>query len=91
VVAAIAPPGHRVAFGEPLEVGAGHVVEDQVVVQLKQFPQAVLEMGLQRFLVRQQRVEAAVEPVIVDLVRRHAQQVRQGRPLVGVLRDVQFA
>jgi hypothetical protein len=37
--------------------------------------QAALEMGLQRRLVRQQAVERAIQPIVVDRFGRHAEQI----------------
>ena len=59
----------------PLEVRAGHVVQQQVVLDGEQLAEPLLEKRLQRFLVRQQLVQAAVQAVVVHLVDRHAQQV----------------
>lgn len=51
----------------------------------------MLQVPLQGFLVRQQAVQRAVQPVVVHLIRRHPQQILQRRPLVPPLRDRQFA
>src|ERR1019366_5525330 len=47
----------RVAFRLSLEVRAGDVVEQQVVVQIEQFAQPLLQEFLERFLVWQQSVQ----------------------------------
>ena len=69
MVAAVAARGQRVGLRLALEVGAGHVVQQQLVVELEQLAQAALEMGLQRRLVRQQAVERAIQPIVVDALR----------------------
>ena len=48
-------------------------------------------MFLQRPLVRQQPVERPVQTVVVDPLHRHAQEIRQRRPPVPILGDVQLA
>jgi hypothetical protein len=48
-------------------------------------------MGLQRRLVRQQAVERAVQPIVVDGFGRHAQQIAQRRAAIPILGDVQLA
>jgi len=91
MVPPVAPLGQGVAFGQALKVRAGHVVQQQVVLKIKQLPQPVLQVDLQLFLVRQELVQGPVQPIIVDPVHRHAQQVRHGRLPVVVSGDVQFA
>jgi hypothetical protein len=80
-----------VAFALAFKIGAGHVVQQQVVLQIEQLAEAVLEVFFQTGLVRQQRVQGAVELVVVDLAGRHAQQVAQRRPVVQMLGDPQLA
>src|SRR5262249_34910634 len=87
----VAALGLRVGGGLALEVGAGNVVEQQVVLQAEQAPQPPLQVQFQHRLVRQQPVQGAVEPVVVDLVVGDAQQVAQGGAAEPVLGDVQFA
>ena len=56
-VAGITPLGHRAACHLALEVGARHVVEQQVALQLEQFAQALAEVCFQGILVRQKLIE----------------------------------
>jgi hypothetical protein len=77
----------RLAF----EVGAGDIVQKQVVVELEQFAQAFLQMLLDRLFVGQQLIQRTVQPVLVHLVRGHAEQLRQRAGFVEVLGQVQLA
>ena len=87
MVAAVAAAGERVALGLTLEVCARHVVQQQLIVKLEQ----LLEMYLQRSLMRQQTVESTVQPIVVNALRRHAQEVVQRRAAVPILGNVQLA
>jgi hypothetical protein len=63
----------------------------QIVVEPEQASQPLLQVRLQRLLVRQQPVERTVQPVVVDSIRGHAQKIIQRRAPVPVLGDVQLA
>ena len=91
MVAAVAAAGERVALGLTLEIRARHVVQQQLIVKLEQRSQALLEMHLQRSLVRQQAVKRSVQPIVVDALRGHTQEVVQRRAAVPILRNVQLA
>jgi len=91
MVTAVAAAGKCVAGGLALEVRARHVVQQQLVVEREQRSEALLEMDLQGFLVRQQAVESTVQPIVVDALRRHAQKVIQRRPTIPILGNMEFA
>ncbi len=91
MIARIAPLGLRVLLRLAFKVRAGHVVQQQIVVQFEQLSELLLEVFLQRRLVRQQRIQRPVQAVLVDLLGRHAQQIRQCAGFVKPLRQVQFA
>ncbi len=91
MVAAVAAPGQRIGGGFALEISTGDVVEQQVVIERKQLAQALLQMRLERLLVRQQLVERAVQAVIVYPLLRHAEQIRQRRAAIPILGNVQLA
>ena len=91
MVARVAALGQRIGLGLALEIRAGHVVQQQVVLQAEQLAQPILQKDLQRLLVRQQRVQGPIETLLVDLLRRNAQQIGQGALGVEMLGDVQFA
>jgi len=91
VIAAVAPRGQRVARRQPLEVRARHVVEQQVVRQGEELPQALPQVLLDRGFVRQESIQRAVEAMVIDPLGRDPQQVlERGRP-IPVLGDVQLA
>ena len=48
-------------------------------------------MDLQLCLVWQQLVERSIQPVVIDSIRRHTQQLGHCRLRIPLLRDVQFA
>ena len=66
MIAGIAALRLRVRFGLALEIGAGHIVEQHFVLHREQLSAALGQMRLQRRLVRQQVIERAIEPVLVD-------------------------
>src|SRR5439155_4564969 len=74
-----------------LEVRARHVVEQQVVRQGEELPQALPQVLLDRGFVRQESIQRAVEAMVIDPLGRDPQQVlERGRP-IPVLGDVQLA
>jgi len=56
------------ALACPSKYVLGHVVQQQVVFDGEQFAEALLEKLFQRFLVRQQRIQAAIQAIVVHLV-----------------------
>jgi hypothetical protein len=90
VVSAVPALRHRIAERLPLEVRAGHVVEEQVVRDRKQLAESLLEVHLKRTLVWQEMIECAVQAVIVDAIGTHAEQVVERRLPIPILRDVQL-
>ncbi len=91
VIAAVAPLRQRVALRQALEVDAGHVIEEQVVVEREQLAEAGHEMLLELPLVGQQAIESPIQPVVVDQRGGQREQVFQRGAAVPVLRDVQLA
>ena len=69
----MAPPGHLVARSQPLEVGARHVIQEQVIVDRKQLPQALAEVVLDIGLVPHEMIEQALQPIIVDQIGWYTQ------------------
>src|SRR6266851_364486 len=63
----------RVALRQTLEVGAGHIVEQEVVLKREEFTEAPAQMLLERLLMRQQPIQRAVETIIVNPLDRQAQ------------------
>ena len=66
-------------------------MQQQVVLQVEQAAEPVLEMLFQCLFVRQKLVQRPVQPLLVDLVARNAQQLGHCRASVIVLGNVQFA
>ena len=91
MIAAVAALGQRVALGQAFEVGAGHIVEQQVVLQREQLAQPAAQMLLEGLLVRQQPIQGAVETIVVDPLHWQPQQILQRGRAIPVLGDVQFA
>jgi len=91
MISRIAPLRLRVAFRLSLEVRAGDVVEQQVVVQIEQFAKPLLQEFLERFLVGQQNVQRSIQAIFVYLLLGHTQQIRHRAGLVEVLGQMQFA
>ena len=73
------------------EVGARHVVEQKIALQLEEFAEPLLEVRFDRFFVGQEPVERGVESIGVHLLGGHAQEIFQHRAAIPLLLDVQFA
>ncbi len=91
MIARVAALGQRIRAGLPLKVRAGHVVEQQVVLDGEQLAEPFFEEHFQRLFVRQHLVQPAVQAIVVHFVERHAQQVAQRTLSVKVFGDVQLA
>src|SRR6516165_10415686 len=91
VVARVAASCLGVGGRFTLEVGAGDIVEQQVIVQTKQASQPALKMHLQSPLAGQQPVEGAVQAVVIDFVVADTQQVAKGGATKPILGDMQLA
>jgi hypothetical protein len=70
MIATVAALSERVAFSQTLEVGARHIVEQQVVLEREQLAKPSAQMLLERLLVRQQLIQRAVEAIVVDPLAR---------------------
>ena len=88
MIARIAALGLRILLRLTLEVGAGHVGQQQIVVQLEQLSELFLQVLFQRGLVRQQRIQRTVQTILVDLLGRYTQQLRQSAGSVKPLCQV---
>ena len=91
MIAAVAPLGEGIADGLAFKVGAGHIVEEQVVVEGEQLPEAGDEVLLEGGLVGEELVQGAVEPVVIDARRGQRQQILEGGAPIPVLGDMQLA
>ena len=91
VVSRVTALRQRIRRRFSFEVGAGDVVQQQVVVEFEQLAQPFLQVLLECLLVGQQLIERSVQSVFVDFLRGHAQQLRQRTGLIGVLGQVQLA
>ena len=90
MIAAVAALRQRVLLRLPLEVRARHVVEEQVVVEGEQFPQAADQVLLERGLVRQQAIQGAIAPVVGHQRGRHRQQIVERSPAIPVFGEMQL-
>lgn len=77
--------GLRVGFRLPLEIRAGDVVEQHFVLDREQLTAALRQMRFERRLMGQQAIEAAIEPILVDLLVAELKQVAQSRATVPIL------
>src|SRR6266849_4256151 len=91
MIATVAALSERVAFSQTLEVGASHIVEQQVVLEREQLAKPSAQMLFERLLVRQQLIQRAVEAMVVDPLARQPQQVFQRALTVPIFSNVQFA
>ena len=90
MIAAVAAGGQRVRRGQALEVRARDVVEEQVVLEGEELPEARAQVLLDRRLVRQEPIQRPVQAIVVDPRGGHPEQILERRRAVPVLRDVQL-
>ena len=86
VVPRVAAQSQFVLDGQALEVGAGQVVEQQVVIELEESPEPVLQGLLDCGLGGQQAIERPIEPVLGHGAIGDAEQLLQtgrGVPVLG--------
>lgn len=91
LIARVPAAGLRVSGLLALEVGRGHVVEEDVVLDGKELPQAFLEMGLDLVLQHDELVERAVQTVVVDVLLADAQEIGERTLLIEALGDGELA
>ena len=91
MVAGVATPGQFVFLGQTFEVCAGQIVEQQIVVELKERAQSFLDSGFDRVLGLEELVERAIEPVLGDGGVGHAEQILQSRGPIPVLGERKLA
>ena len=91
MIAGIAALRLRVRLRLALEIGAGDVVEQHFVLNREQLSATLGQMRLQRSLVREQAIERAIEPILVDLLFAKLQQIAKRRAAIPVLGNVQLA
>lgn len=91
VVPGVAALHAGVGGRQALHVRAGEVVQQHLVLRAEQFPIAGAQVLFQRGLVREEPVEAAVEPVGVHLGGVHPEEIVQGRAPVPAGLDGEFA
>jgi hypothetical protein len=77
VIARIAAPHLGIARGVPFDVGAGEIVEQDLELGAEQLAIALRQVVLERRLVRQEQIQAAVETIGVDALPLDAQDVIQ--------------
>ena len=91
MIAGIAALRLRVRLRLALEIGAGDVVEQHVVVDCEQLSATLGQVRLQGRLVREQAIERTIEPILVDLLIAELQQIAKRRAAIPVLGNVQLA
>ena len=91
MIAGVAALRLRVRFRLALEIGAGDVIEQHVVLNRKQLSASRRQMRLKGRLVREQAIKPTIEPILVDLLIAELQQVAKRRAAIPVLGNVQLA
>jgi hypothetical protein len=91
LIAGITARGLRVAQGLAFEIGAGHVVKQELKFDSEPALVTRVQMLAERVLVRVQHVESAIEPALIDLRKCHAQQIFQRAVGIPTLGHFQFA
>src|SRR5271154_6082506 len=86
MVAGIAALGHVVVLGQAFEIGAGQVVEQQIVIELEESAELLLQVGFDVVLSLEELVERVIQTILGDGGVGHAEQVFQsgtGIPMLG--------
>ena len=86
VVAGVPALGQFVFLCQSFEVSTGEVVQQQIILQLKQDPELLLHVVFDAELCLHQVVECAIEPIFGDGTIRYAKQILQsgaGVPVLG--------
>src|SRR6202035_3003426 len=91
MVAGITALGEVVLFGEAFEVGAGNIVEQQIVAELKERSELVFDIVLDGNLPLEQARERAIETVLRDERIGHTQEFLQGGGRVPMFGQGEFA
>ena len=91
VIARVAAPGQVVLFGQSLEVTAGQVVEQQVVIDAEQALVLLLQIVFDGLLDLAQSVQRAVQAIFGDGAVGNAEQIFQARGSVPVLGEGELA
>ena len=91
MIAGIAALRLRVRLRLAFEICARDVVEQHVIVDREQPPATFGQMRFEGALVREQAIERAIEPILVDLLFAKLQQIAKRRAAIPVLGNVQLA
>jgi hypothetical protein len=75
MIAGIAALRLRICLGQSLKISARHVVEQHLVLDRKQLSAALRQMRFEFGLTGEQMIEAAIEPILIDLLVTELQQV----------------
>ena len=85
MIAAIPAVHHRILRRGAFDVTAGEVVQQDVELRREQLAVARREMALERGLLRQQVIERAIEPTVVDRALGNMQQIVERRRRIPAL------
>jgi hypothetical protein len=91
MIAGIAALRLRVRRRLAFKIGACDVVEQHIVLNREQLSATFRQMRLQRRLVREQAIERAIEPILVDLLIAQLQQIAKRRAAIPILGNMQLA
>jgi hypothetical protein len=83
--------GQRIGFGLALEIGAGYVIEQDLVLDRKQLAAAPGQMRFAGGLMVHALIERAIEAVLVDLTLVELQELAKRGAPIPIFGDVQFA
>src|SRR5581483_5817241 len=91
MIARVTAPHHRILLRRTFHIRARQIVEQHVELGAEQLAVALLEMLLQLRFVRQNPVQATVQPRVVDLAFFNPQQIIQRSGWIPALFNRQFA
>jgi hypothetical protein len=91
MIATVAACGQAVGGRQTLKVSAGNIVQQQVVIEGKQFAEPLAQVLLDCAFVGQQPIQRAVKAIVVDTLDWEPKQIFQRGGAVPVLCDMQLA
>jgi hypothetical protein len=91
VVARVAALGEIVVFSEAFEIAAGEIVQEKIVVELKERAEALLQIVLDADLGLESQIEGAIKAVFSDGFIGDAEQIVEGGRAIPMLGQGELA
>jgi hypothetical protein len=90
-VAGIAALGERVRLTLAFEIGAGDVVEQELVLEVEEVAESLTEMFLQLVLMRQKLIERGIQAIGMNFLGWYSEEIIESCSPIPCVLDVQLA